>query len=214
MLSIATIAPNALMMTPLVARSTVLNVKMQEAAAVEEPPTPTPFNPVAFAKSLPGITGPLDFFDPLGFCTEATEGKIRFYREVEIKHCRLAMLASLGFLVGEQFHPLWGGSVDVPSYVAFQETPLQTFWPVVVTFISVIETFSVFTFQNPAGSEPWSIREDHTPGDLGFDPLGLKPSSPAELVEMQNKELNNGRLAMFGIAGMVAQELVTGSKLF
>lgn len=51
-------------------------------------------------------------------------------------------------------------------------------------------------------------------GDLGFDPLGLKPAardyeniSPA-FVEVRNKELQNGRLAMLGVAGMVAQELV------
>jgi N utilization substance protein A len=42
--------------------------------------------------------------------------------------------------------------------------------------------------------------EDYTPGDLGFDPLGLKPTSPAEFKEMQNKELNNGRLAMIFVA--------------
>ena len=32
----------------------------------------------------------------------------------------------------QQFHPLFGGEVDVPSYIAFQETPLQTFWPFVI----------------------------------------------------------------------------------
>jgi len=31
---------------------------------------------------------------------------------------------------------------------------------------------------------------------------------------MQNKELNNGRLAMLAAAGMIAQELATGKKLF
>ena len=51
-------------------------------------------------------------------------------------------------------------------------------------------------------------------GDVGFDPLGLKPTDPAELAEMQTKELNNGRLAMIAIAGMVVQEGITGSKLF
>jgi len=187
---------------------------MQEVVEPEAPPPPPPFDPVTFAKSLPGISGPLGFFDPLGFCTEATEGKIRFYREVELKHGRVAMLASLGFLVGEQFHPLWGGNVDVPSYIAFQETPLQTFWPAVVLAISVLEVFSVFSFQSPFGGEPWSIRTDYEAGDLGFDPLGLKPTNPTELAEMQTKELNNGRLAMFGIAGMVGQELATGDKLF
>jgi hypothetical protein len=33
-------------------------------------------------------------------------------------------------------------------------------------------------------------------------------------MEMQTKELNNGRLAMIAIAGMVVQEAVTGQKLF
>merc|ERR1712199_98756 len=108
-----------------------------------------PFNSVTFAKSLAGITDPLGFFDPLGYCNEASEGKIRFYREVELKHGRVAMLASLGFLVGEQFHPLFGGGIDVPSYIAFQETPLQNFWPLVVAAIAIPEIFSVQTFQDP-----------------------------------------------------------------
>jgi hypothetical protein len=30
---------------------------------------------------------------------------------------------------------------------------------------------------------------------------------------MQNKELNNGRLAMIATAGMIAQELVNGEKI-
>ena len=32
---------------------------------------------------------------------------------------------------------------------------------------------------------------------------GLKPTDPAELKEMQTNELNTGRLAMIGIAGMI-----------
>merc|ERR1712129_389115 len=118
-------------------------------------------------KTMPGVTGPLGFFDPLGFSTDASEGKVRFYREVELKHGRVAMLASLGFLVGESFHPLWGGEVDVPSYIAFQETPLQSFWPAVVFIIAVPEVFSVFTFESPVGGERWSLRSDYASGDLG-----------------------------------------------
>jgi hypothetical protein len=179
------------------------------------------FNGVEYAKSLPGVTGPIGFFDPLGFCSaeDVTEGKIKFYREVELKHGRVGMLAALGFLVGENFHPLFGGGIDVPSYLAFQQTPLQTFWPVVVFLIAIPEIFSVFTFETPAlfggvGGNPWTIRSDYESGDLGFDPLGLKPTDPAELKEMQTKELNNGRLAMIAAAGMIAQELATGNKLF
>jgi len=184
-------------------------------------PDPKDFDPNAFVQTLPGITAPLGFFDPAGFCSNdngadgsATEGKVRFYREVEVKHARVAMLAALGFPLAEQFHPLFGGNIDVPSYVAFQQTPLQTFWPVVVGVIAVIEVFSIFpAFENP-NIEGWAIKSDHVAGDFGFDPLGLKPTDAAELKEMQTKELNNGRLAMIAIAGMVAQELATGKKIF
>ena len=186
-----------------------------EAPEAEVPPPPPPFNPETFAKTLPGITGPLGFFDPVGFCSgETTEGKIRFYREVEVKHARVAMLAALGFPVAEQFHPLFGGNIDVPSYVAFQQTPLQTFWPAVVIAIAVIEIFSVIpAFKDPT-EETWAIKSSHVAGDYGWDPLGLKPTSEAELKEMQTKELNNGRLAMIAAAGMIVQELATGKKLF
>merc|ERR1711939_568839 len=132
------------------------------------------FNPNAFAKSLPGITAPLGFFDPAGFCSAengaegaATEGKVRFYREVELKHGRIAMLAALGFPLAEQFHPLFGGNIDVPSVVAFQQTPLQTFWPAVVFAIAVVEINSIFAFENP-NVEGWAIRSDHSPGDYNF----------------------------------------------
>jgi light-harvesting complex I chlorophyll a/b binding protein 4 len=203
-------------------RSARTNVMMQEAAPVEEVVVP-PFDSKKFAESLPGITGPLGFFDPLGFCTsgeeKVSEAKIRFYREVELKHARVAMLAAVGFPLAEQFHPLFATD-DAPSFLAFQQTPLQTFWPVVVGVIAIAEVFSVFTFQNPASyvngepAEPWTMRLDHQAGDLGFDPMGLKPTDAKEFAEMQTKELNNGRLAMIAIAGMVVQEGVTGAKLF
>jgi hypothetical protein len=183
---------------------------MQEAEGTDTELEPEPAFDV---KEMAGVTAPLGFFDPLGFSSDATEGKIRFYREVELKHGRVGMLAALGFLVGENFHPLFDGNIDVPSYLAFQETPLQTFWPAVVFAISILEVFSVFTFNSPFGGEPWSIRSDHEPGNLGFDPLDLKPTDPQELKEMQNKELNNGRLAMLAAAGMIAQEMVSGQKL-
>merc|ERR1719182_954410 len=132
-----------------------------------------------------GILPPLGFFDPLGFAADATPGKLLFYREVELKHGRVAMLASLGMLVGEQFHPLFGGDIDVPAYIAFQQTPLENFWPAVVAAIAIPEVFSVFQFQDPSKGEYWTMKDDHEPGDLGFDPLGLKPTDPKELKAMQ-----------------------------
>jgi light-harvesting complex I chlorophyll a/b binding protein 4 len=157
---------------------------------------------------------------------------------VEIKHARVAMLAAVGFLVGENVHPLWGGGIDVPSYVAFQATPLQTFWKWTVAVLGLLEIASVMSFELPirggwtdrahitvpALSTPpvrsshygvlhcvwyrwkdgveyteypmWSIKPGHTPGDFGFDPAGLLPSSPAELKSMQTKELNKYALGL------------------
>jgi hypothetical protein len=165
---------------------------------------------------LAGVTAPMNYFDPLGFSTTVDAGKLLFYREVELKHGRVAMLAALGILVGEQFHPLFGGDIDVPAAFAFQQTPLESFWPAVVAAIAIPEIYSVFSFKEPSlrGADQWTIREDHEPGNLGFDPLGLKPTDPKELKEMQTKELNNGRLAMIAAAGMIAQELATGQKIF
>ena len=181
-------------------------------------------------KALAGATAPLGFWDPLGL-SDVSEGRALFYREVEIKHGRVAMLATVGFALAEQWHPLFGGNVDVPSYIAFQQTPLQTAWKSVLLLISLVELGSIATFDKPLNfsgwwamltdnkgprveTAPFSIRGDREPGDLDFDPLGLTPTDPTELKDMQSKELNHGRLAMIAIAGMVGQELATGQKLF
>jgi len=67
---------------------------------------------------------------------------VQWVQEAEIKHARVAMLAALGYPVAEVFHPLWGGSINEPSLIAFQATPLQTFWPIVVGAIGLIESAS------------------------------------------------------------------------
>ena len=165
-----------------------------------------------YAKSLPAA-GPSGFFDPLGLTAELTEGQVRYFREVEVKHGRVAMLAATGFLVGEKFHPLFGGDIDVPSYVAFQQTPLQTFWPSVVATIGVFEFFSIVTIEGWEVKDTFPTGDKRVAGDFFFDPLGLKPKDAEGLATMQTKEINNGRLAMIAIAGMVGQELASGNKL-
>merc|ERR1719379_3329863 len=111
----------------------------------------------------------MGFFDPLGFSTRVDVGQLLFYREVEIKHGRVCMLAALGIPVAEQFHPLFGGDIDVPAYITFQQTPLQQFWVAVVAAIAIPETFSIFTFREPdKDGNLWMMRADHQPGNLAF----------------------------------------------
>lgn len=52
------------------------------------------------------------------------------------------------------------------------------------------------------------LKDNYFPGDIGFDPLSLKPQNALDFENIEAKELNNGRLAMVAISGMVAQELV------
>merc|ERR1711865_123573 len=58
------------------------------------------------------------------------------------------------------------------------------------------------------------LRDDYYPGDISFDPLGLKPEDAEEFATMQTKELQHGRLAMLASMGFTAQELVNGVRLW
>merc|ERR1719428_1065269 len=77
---------------------------------------------------LPGVLPPLDFWDPFGLSTDIDKGRLLYYREAEIKHGRVCMSGSLGFLVAERYHPLFGGDIDAPALFTPLETNLRTFW--------------------------------------------------------------------------------------
>ena len=159
----------------------------------------------------------------MGLSSDKTDGEIKKIREAELKHGRVAMVASLGILVGEKFNPLFDGKITGPAIYQFQQADdiYPYFWVLVTFAIALIEGQNILTgWENPddtasrgAGSIS-ELREGYVNGDLGFDPLGLKPTDEEEFNVMRTKELQNGRLAMLGVAGMVAQELVTGDKIF
>ncbi|CAN0264406.1 unnamed protein product [Ectocarpus sp. 4 AP-2014] len=65
-------------------------------------------------------------FDPLGLSDGAAPGDIKQWREAEIKHGRVAMLASLGVIVAEQYHPFFMGPDYIgPAVDHFQEISAQ-----------------------------------------------------------------------------------------
>ena len=54
------------------------------------------------AQNIAGVVQPTGFFDPLGFAGKADEATVKRYREAELTHGRVAMLATVGFLAGEK----------------------------------------------------------------------------------------------------------------
>eukprot|EP01036_Dinobryon_divergens_P027352 gene27352-36116_t len=164
---------------------------------------------------LPGITAPFGFFDPLGLSKTWDAKEISRVREAELKHARVAMLAFVGILAGEAVEfstPLYGDKIVGPAVYQFQEADQLTgfgFATFIVGLISIIEGLGV--------QKVWAdgkVRTDIVNGDLGWDPLSLKPDDADKFAELQTKELNNGRLAMIGVAGALVQELVNGKGIF
>jgi hypothetical protein len=172
------------------------------------------------ADDLPGALAPVGFFDPLGFAEKADEPTLKRYREAELTHGRVAMLAVVGFLVGEAVESktfLFNGEITGPaiSHLA-QVNPIL--WIFLGAGIAKAETQRAeIGWVQPKDvpfDKPGLLRDTYVPGDIGFDPLGLKPSDAEELKTMQTKELQNGRLAMLAAAGFLAQELVDGKGIF
>merc|ERR1719378_116618 len=135
-------------------------------------------------EDMAGITAPLGFFDPAGL---SKKGNIAVFRNAELKHGRVCMLATLGMIVGENFHPFfdaWGDGPFVSAAAShFTPTAMNNFWPAFWILTGVIEWPSLFN------TDSLTLE---SAGDLGFDPLGAKPTDPQELKELQTKELNNG----------------------
>jgi hypothetical protein len=171
------------------------------------------------AEELPGALAPVGFFDPLGFAEKADEPTMKRYREAELTHGRVAMLAVVGFLVGEKVEGssfLFDAQVSGPAITHLTQVP-TIFWGILAVAIGAAEIKRAETGwvepENVPVSKPGLLREEYYPGDLGFDPLGLKPADAEEMFTMQTKELQNGRVAMLAAAGFLAQELVNGKGI-
>jgi len=151
-------------------------------------------------------------FDPLRFSDNVSVNTLKRYREAELTHGRVAMLASVGFLVGEAVEghgPFFESQVTGPAINHFQQVPLP-FWFALGSVIAFAEATRIQKGWASPFDAPklWRLKDDYNPGDLGVNPLKLGLGETFE--HTQNQELSNGRLAMLAITGMVIQELVFG----
>jgi len=146
-------------------------------------------------------TAPLENVDLFDQSVVAKDVQPVFLREAELKHGRLAMVASILLPVSEQFS-------DNLGIHFFQDHP--EFVGVGLSFMFISEFSSMIRgWENPL-VKPFALKGDYQPGDFGLT-FGVNDES---IGDQMDKELNNGRLAMIGILGMMAQELATQQQLF
>mmetsp|Transcript_32209 Transcript_32209/g.94826 ORF Transcript_32209/g.94826 Transcript_32209/m.94826 type:complete len:245 (+) Transcript_32209:183-917(+) len=174
----------------------------------------------AFPQDLPGVLPPLGFFDPLRFAARADAATLKRYREAELTHGRVGMLAAVGFLVGERVEGssfLFNSDITGPAIDHIAQVP-AAFWVLLVTAIGAVEAYRAERGWVDPGDVPADgpglLRDDYIPGDLGFDPLGFTEGMAEEdFFDMQTRELSHGRLGMIAAAGFLAQEAVDGKGI-
>ena len=154
--------------------------------------------------SLPGDRG----FDPFNFAA-GDASTLQWYRDSELRHSRIAMLAAVGWPLAELFHKNLAGSFGLPSILSSSDKVPSVlnggldmtnglFWVGVLSATAALEFLS--TQKSDAGEDALN---------LGFDPLGLGGKTEKQKFFMQEAELFNGRLAQLAIVGFAIQEFIT-----
>ena len=136
-------------------------------------------------------------FDPFNF--SGNDQSLQWYRNAEIKHARLAMLAAVGWPLAELLNKSIDRAPSVLNGGLGRVTPV--FWAGLLTILSTVEILGIFN-ENREGS-------DYLPGNYGFNPLRLWSQNDDQRKFTMEAELFNGRLAMLAIFGFAMQEFVT-----
>lgn len=179
-------------------------VTLSEVAPKASPP-PRPFDP---ALQL-GVTEPLGYFDPLGLwsiCKTREIGDERSFHKLrcaELKHGRVAMLATVGMVF--QHYVQLPGFQTVPSGVKAALDPMGLRGELLL--LSVVAYLELVAWKDDISKEPGNFGD---PANLASGLDGHEVLQFSYNDEMRNKELNNGRVAMISIAGIIVAELSTG----
>jgi len=181
----------------------------------------------------------LGYWDPLNlaqlnFWAQGDEATIGFLRHAEIKHGRVAMAAFVGYCVqanGIKFPwaPFSGITATSPPE-QWDALPEAAKWQIILA-VGFLEVYSEHSFilekqgekHYMKGGKPGYFPELAGPNGFGvhpvplnlYDPFGFSGrASPEKKAKGLIMEVNNGRLAMIGIMGFLAENKVPGAVPF
>jgi len=162
-------------------------------------------------EDMAGSTAPFKAFDPLDLATLGSESTLAWFRAAELKHSRVAMLATTGYIVqasGVHFPGMLSSEVSFESLSTMK--PLDAWASVpeggksqIVVLIGISEIISecIGTHYTKGGELPTII----------FPPIDFSKVEPDTLKLKRSRELNNGRLAMIAIISFCAAANIPGS---
>lgn len=163
-----------------VKRSSSPSLSMSSEAATNKPNDASKVTPINGwvpdsskpCYGLPGVSEPLGFFDPAGFTMDKDLGEIKRLREAEVLHGRVAMMATVGYLIGESTPTLAYGST-IPHTIANNQIPEIPGYIMLPFFLAInlAEAWrSVIGWVEPNQKGPlFQLREKYYPGDYYFD---------------------------------------------
>lgn len=154
-----------------------------------------------------------DVFSPLGLVAKGPYGSPQenfyHYRGVEIKHGRIAMAATLGMLVQENYRFL--GFLSPSESLEFSDVPNGLAALDVVPLMGWVQMSVVIGAHEVLVKQ----RAGKKPGDFGAGYFGVSmDDESSKQLRALNIEVQNGRLAMLGILGMCASENIHGVALW
>jgi hypothetical protein len=182
---------------------------------------PAPSRMAQKSQALPWTTAPPSLdgsmigdvgFDPFGLSMNTDYmpfESIKWYREAELQHGRVAQLAWLGFVFPNIYHfPSDAGhNFDNMNALAAIRTVPQ--WGLV--------QIAIFIGAQEAIRYRLCIKGDNAPGDIGWGQGGFNPFgftyTQEEYEEKQLQEIKHCRLAMLGILGAWWQGILSGQGL-